>query len=316
MALIVERISRAGRVLAQYRFDQPCIRIGRAYDNDLILADPHVDPHHAELLTELEDGTPLLRDNGSLNGTLLERRQRVTAPVALEPGQVITLGKSCLRVIDSRWPVPPATPVAGIDNLLHSLSLGTAAVTLLLLLATLALSTYLDSATEFKLEQMVTPTVGVILLLLLYAGFWALVGRVVRHDGRFLTHCTVFMVGMLLLQAGESVVHVVSFNLRFMPSLPYFNTALFGVVLFAMLWTSLRLASHFARRTHLAVAMAPSLLLAVVIVANLHEDSAEFDPHPSYDATLLPPVVQFFTAVPSKEFLARGKALFVRQDGD
>ena len=42
----IEVMSRHGDVAARSRIDSPEARIGRAFDNDIVVNDPHVAPHH------------------------------------------------------------------------------------------------------------------------------------------------------------------------------------------------------------------------------------------------------------------------------
>jgi pSer/pThr/pTyr-binding forkhead associated (FHA) protein len=62
--------------------------IGRALDNDIVIGDPSVSRHHATI--EFRDGTFVLRDLGSQNGTWLGG-QRVTE-TSLGGGDALRLG--------------------------------------------------------------------------------------------------------------------------------------------------------------------------------------------------------------------------------
>jgi pSer/pThr/pTyr-binding forkhead associated (FHA) protein len=69
------------------RADTPT-RIGRALDNDIVLEDASVSRHHAVI--EARNGSHVLRDLGSQNGTWLAARRVSEAP--LGPGDAIRLG--------------------------------------------------------------------------------------------------------------------------------------------------------------------------------------------------------------------------------
>jgi hypothetical protein len=70
------------------------MRIGRAADNDLALADDRVSRHHGQI--GVRHGTLIYRDLGSTNGTLVNGR-RVTE-IALGPGDTLQLGSSTLTI--------------------------------------------------------------------------------------------------------------------------------------------------------------------------------------------------------------------------
>ncbi|HEY1226492.1 MAG TPA: FHA domain-containing protein, partial [Ramlibacter sp.] len=70
----IETLARNGDVLQRSRIDTLPIRIGRGYDNDLILDDDYVAASHA--LIELDPaGRLLLRDLGSRNGIVHRGRR-------------------------------------------------------------------------------------------------------------------------------------------------------------------------------------------------------------------------------------------------
>lgn len=66
----------------------PIVRIGRAFDNDLILEDRRVSRYHAQL--RLRYGRYILQDLGSSRGTLVNGYP--VQEIALRPGDVVSLG--------------------------------------------------------------------------------------------------------------------------------------------------------------------------------------------------------------------------------
>jgi S1-C subfamily serine protease len=94
------------------------LRLGRAADNDVVLADEEVSRHHAVI--RWQDDRPWIEDNGSRNGTFVDE-VRVTGAQPLHPGQVIRLGRTRLQVefvaasVPTAAPVPPAPPPAAVS---------------------------------------------------------------------------------------------------------------------------------------------------------------------------------------------------------
>jgi len=78
----------------RHPFRHPRMRVGRARDNDLSLADEGVSHQHCELVSE--DGWFVLRDLSSQNGTWLNGRR--TAEARLRDGDEIRLGATRIRV--------------------------------------------------------------------------------------------------------------------------------------------------------------------------------------------------------------------------
>lgn len=70
-----------------YDLQQPTTRLGRAFDNDLILEDPRISRHHAQL--HYRYGRYVLQDLGSSSGTLVNGFH--IQEIVLRPGDVISL---------------------------------------------------------------------------------------------------------------------------------------------------------------------------------------------------------------------------------
>lgn len=82
----------------EFYFTKDVVRIGRLPDNDLILYDSGVSRYHCEVITQT-DGF-LLRDVGSINGTLLNGLLITEAPI--HPGDEIGVGAISLRFGEDR----------------------------------------------------------------------------------------------------------------------------------------------------------------------------------------------------------------------
>jgi FHA domain/zinc-ribbon domain len=86
-ALVVR--SGGGRAGEHFQLEQERITVGRSPDCDIFLDDVTVSRRHA--LLKQADGGFLIEDQGSLNGTFLNRRRIESAP--LEDGDEVQIGK-------------------------------------------------------------------------------------------------------------------------------------------------------------------------------------------------------------------------------
>lgn len=71
------------------------VLIGRANDSTLVLEDDYASTRHARI--SLQDGTWVVEDLGSTNGTYLGQR-KLDGPVQLEPGVPLRIGKTVLEL--------------------------------------------------------------------------------------------------------------------------------------------------------------------------------------------------------------------------
>ena len=91
---VVEIIDRGGAVHSRVRIDHLPFKLGRALDNDLVIDDIYVCPHHAEI--RAEDGLMLVdlqSVNGSFQGLKRTREERLALPGSVD----FRLGHSLMR---------------------------------------------------------------------------------------------------------------------------------------------------------------------------------------------------------------------------
>ena len=93
----------------EYPLEKVEIFLGRDTTNDVVINDPEVSRHHARLV--LLGNTYAIEDTGSTNGTFL-RGQRLTSPMILTPGEVITIGEKVMIKFEAPVIDPNATMAA------------------------------------------------------------------------------------------------------------------------------------------------------------------------------------------------------------
>lgn len=204
MAMILEQFEARRpehAILRRAVTDQP-VTFGRALTNDVVLDDPFVDAHHAMLVVE-PDGALVLTDLGSVNRLELVGTGRVDR-VALVPGVIVRIGRCNFRVRDSAEEVPDAMPLPGAAVLAHSrLEDRRWAAGLVAIVALVSgWSTWNASTTRDGAVETLMMAVVALLLVAAWAGFWALIGRLVTRRPSFLVHAAIGSLTWLGLLLG------------------------------------------------------------------------------------------------------------------
>ena len=119
MEVVFEIVNRANRTLERHRANGEEISIGRAYDNDLILSDETVSPHHA-VIESRADGDPVLIDLGSLNGIRAGEFGPVDGSTALRSGEEYSFGRALVRIYDIDHEVAQTTLIGGTDGIIRN----------------------------------------------------------------------------------------------------------------------------------------------------------------------------------------------------
>lgn len=190
--IFAEVLDRRGRVRARVRVAELPFRIGRGYDCDLILDDPHVSPLHAVVERDAE-GRIWLRDAGSRNGVHVEGSRGRSEAVALRGEVSVRLGRTLLRLRAADFAVPEALPIversAPAQWLLEHWS--AALVVPAFCTALLLLEEFRRSTSPFEPLQALSSVAWGLLIYLAWVGCWALLNRLLRHRSRWVAHSTV-----------------------------------------------------------------------------------------------------------------------------
>ncbi len=280
----VELLDKHNAVISRQRIHDEAMTIGRAYDNDLIVDDPFVAPLHlkvgydSEGVLWIEDlaGTPV---NAPAPATDVQTRMRVDHEAA------IRIGHTSLRVRTAAFTVPPALSIAdhrppGAGYLPKALLCAAAFVVVSVV------SIWLTQTTEFKLASYLPEGLIFPLVVLAWAGTWALVTRIITTQAQFFRHVFIAFVVLLGLFFADMVADFLAYSMAWlMPQrwLPVASWAIVGVLFFA------HVAVITPRHTRLVggiVAVLAVMAIAVHISLRLESDRAQTQ---RIAAQLLPP---------------------------
>lgn len=190
----IEILARNGDVLHRHKVAALPIRLGRSYDNDVILDDAHSAAAHA-IVDANEQGELVLRDLGSQNGTYLKGKRETS--VVLSGDTMVRLGHTRLRVRAADFPV--AAEIA--DTTMHGWE-GTvpAAIGLALIAIFTCLETWLSDVEPFALIRYLLVLASSLAAGLLWSGLWALANRLFGSHARLGRH--LFILGSALAVVG------------------------------------------------------------------------------------------------------------------
>jgi len=312
MAVIIELLNSQGKSIGIHKFSQAEVRIGRSYDNDVILLDPHSCAEHAILSCD-EQGQWQLRDLNSANGTLNSRGQRVEVVSVPASGQEFTLGKQRLRVFFSASAVAPTRLLA---TGWHSLRLLSSVPLLVILLGLLALDLAYDTwvgvlgdATEnWQRQLLVIPFL--LLALLLWPALLALWARFRSQDANFRQQATLVYGVAVLWLLWQISANWLGFNFSHTWLLAVLQLLLPTLLLFCLFWYGFKLAGMQRKGIQ--------LLLTLVLTSTYwlvpYIQSAGPNLQPQYQAEVLPKSLLITTPTSPAAFLAETEALYQQAD--
>jgi hypothetical protein len=188
----IEILSRQREVAARFRITASEVRIGRGYDNDVVIDDPYVAAQHLRVVRR-DDGSLVAEDVGSANGTFIDGSKIGLSDFVVDGKQLIRIGQTYLRIRDVNHAVEReliAPPERHVLPIILALVIGVS------VLAIDALKIWLTQTSEPRASTYFTPLLTVAGTLLVWVGLWALLCRIFAGLSHFLRNLLIVLVGL------------------------------------------------------------------------------------------------------------------------
>ena len=310
--IIIEEISRNYKLLHRHKLSKPQIHIGRDYHNDIILADPHICPSHLSI--EQVDGQWKIIDNQTVNGSFIENineKKHAANNHIINDGDVITLGKSQLRILFTDHPVEATvafSPFESFINLMRHPAALVMSVALFTLIAGAVF--YLNSPKEVNFSQLFVPTIGMTLGFALWPAGVALVSHLSKQDARIMAQLGISFAFFNLMWFSDFLENVATFNSASGSILPLFVTFTSIALAFSLFWLNGYIGFHMSAKRRITVAASITLLLFGGSYLVQYSNKPEFNPRPQYDATIMVPSFLITSSTSVDKFIEGSSKLF------
>lgn len=201
----VEILNRGGDVRHRQRVEALPIRIGRGYDNDVILDDRHTSAHHV-VIDRNEAGGLTVLDLDSRNGIVHKRKRSQT--LAIDGKTVFRLGHTSLRVRAADFAVEDEVR----DTTFHAWEGWPPALAgfLVLVLASF-FSIWLTDTEKMEAIRYVTTITGMVSVAMLWSGGWTLANRIFGGQTRFGRHLFIVACALLVLELLPLLLSVLAY---------------------------------------------------------------------------------------------------------
>ncbi|MBI3560995.1 MAG: FHA domain-containing protein [Gammaproteobacteria bacterium] len=288
--IILEILDRFGKIRERHRLTQFPLRLGRGYDNDIIIDDPYISPTHLELIL---DGNQhlILNDNASDNGVYnIHPLQRLDS-VMLHENQRVRIGHTDLRFRSCAFPVKKTV----LDLTKPRGTVGKAFTMLLLPIAWALISglllwnNYLDTVSDASFGQVLSKTLPWLIFLPLWAFAWSIVSKIVTHRFYYLYHAvwvSVLAIAIILFDTLMQYIEFMSAIDFLADRVTLFTDVIFIAVLF---YGHLHYSTTYNKRTAAIIGTSTGLVLTLVIQLSSYLAQPDFNNQPQYSGVLKPP---------------------------
>ena len=310
MAIIIEQLNRQGDVTALHKFETSTVSLGRGYDNDVIVLDPYVSAHHAQLQRQEHGWTlvDLASENGSFDKTLRAVQQQT-----LQSGDSFYLAEMQFRLVDSQHPVAATVPLnrtaLRLSRLGHPLQL---VLWFLLVFAFDLAEFWFNSGAveEPRWQQQLVQLPLYAIALMVWPTCLMIWARFQHRHGYFRPQLALMLLATLAFSLWQLLAPWLRFNLDGPSWIYWLDQAVTAAVLFGLLLANFTLAlQQSALRKVLICAGVVLLFSGQSVVQRLWEqDNPQLVPH--FDEVLLSSPFYLSQPLAADEALLQSQQLF------
>ncbi|SEL77062.1 FHA domain protein [Colwellia chukchiensis] len=309
MEIIIEEISQGHKLLGRHKFSNTEITIGRGYHNDIIVSDPHVCSEHLQLRFNGEHW--LISDLDSVNGSYLEDSKANVVEHQVRSGDIITIGKSQIRLVFPTHPVAASIAISPFESLInlarHPFIL---ALSICLFAVIAGWIINLNNVKEVTLTQMLVPTIGLTLGFVLWPAGIALVSHLTKHEARFWTQVGISFIFFNLMWLSDIFENIVHFNTSSNFSLIWLIAIIPLALAFCLFWLNCYVGFHMSLMRRNLVSLALVVLLFGGSFVIQMSKQPDFNPRPQFNTTIMSPVFLFASSSNIERFVSDSSKLF------
>ncbi|MDQ6988355.1 MAG: FHA domain-containing protein [Mariprofundaceae bacterium] len=284
------------------------ISMGRGFANTIILDDPFVSAHHAQLELDAA-GQWQLTDQHSDNGTLYQG-SKIEQTKDIHLGESFTMGDTTLRLIAATTAVAATHIRQDVQGYVAMLSQARWSwlLTIVLTAAWLLLSD-IRSSDHFDAQSVAMAGAVMLFTFCLWAGFWAWIGKTLKKRTAFHLQLSVMVLFSLLLELLDVVISYVEYMLSSQlvaQILSYtLNVALSALLLYVCLW----IATHRSKLFKMVFSLTLSIGLGVFMLSAQWMVEGYMGGNRDVSTVLKPPYAMTLPAVSMEQYFTRNAQL-------
>ena len=309
MEIIIEEVNRGHKLIGRHKLDKDTVLIGRGYGNDIILSDPHVCPEHLRI--EFDGDHWRIFDNNSINGSFIGNSKIKADQHILSSGDVISFGKSQIRVMFVDQPVAETVPFSVFESFVDFTRNPLVLIANLLIFGLVTgYVTFLGQPKEVTLAQQILPAVKFLMLFSVWPLMVALVSHLTKHDARTLNQLGVTFALFNLMWLSDIFERMVAFNFSSSIPIAVIASVLPIVLTYTLFWLNCYIGFHMTKRRRTVISASLVLLFfGGGWLVNL-TNQPDFRATPKYNSVIMTP--GFLIAPPSstEAFVEDSNALF------
>ncbi len=308
---LIELLERDGSVRRAVPVGHWPVSLGRAFDNDVVIDDPHVAAHHCSIEAGEAEGTLVIRVGSTRNGVQVGPRTLVEGESSPLPagGETWQIGATRLRV---RLPGDPVEPEKPLGLAATGAKPWTTAAAALALWALVLIEHGIDLDPGSSLTDWLVPLLAFPIALGGWCLVWAVGSKLFQHRFEFWAHFSVLSKSLLAVALLDLLLPLLGFALSW-EWVSRITPVAAVLVLATMLYRHGALVVTFKHRW-LVGGIGACLLVAGLVLGTLNYQRSDRVFGELYLSTLAPPAFRLAPGVSTKEYVGETAPLKERLD--
>jgi hypothetical protein len=290
--VFAEILDRKSNIKERVRIDSFPATIGRSYKNTVIIEDRMIDGEHLRLSLDGENGI-FVEDLGSVNGTCLAHSQeRIRQHEIPEGGEaVFRIGQTILRLRGDDFSVDPAAAMrrTGLGEVGRCLE--NKLIAFMVFFACFLFNIWMEAQKISKSSiwsTLLIEGIGVLIVLIIWAGFWSFLGRVLVHSFRFLTHLGIVSLALMISVFIEISADYIEFFFTATTCPEIIRTSGQAILLAGLLYAHLSIISEMSLWKRLIPSMLISAGLFGIVLLVGYSRANDFSMELPYSSVIKP----------------------------
>ena len=313
--LVVEILKRDETLIERHKVSSFPVSIGRAYDNDIIIADKYVCPKHLSLEIDEENNIKICNQSET-NGTLeLPLESRIDS-VTFTGITTVRAGDTFIRLIDPSIGVEKALPKKRTQSLYidHKPIWWGYGIISLILYSVLRVGVFRYLSYQDKdntaVDTLVLTLAIYIPMFIIWAGGWAILSKLVTKRANFTKHLFVVLIVTASYSAIYYLLKVAEYSFGYF-SITYLGSFLLLPALLILSAEHLRYATNMSRKRRWASCSVVIAFIGVLAAVYTYSQSFEFNNAPPTQLNIKPSYLQLSHEKSIEQFAS---SIFVLND--
>ncbi len=287
-SLIIETLDRFGKVKERHHASKfPC-KIGRGYDNDIIIDDPYISPTHITI-NSLED-TFTVNDNNSKNGLFSLHPFKQQQALNIEDDSRVRIGHTDIRFRFTGHPVKEAIQERNKPSKISMLLTSGFILPIVWIVFGLLfmLNNYIEDTGLVTIQGLLSDVFPILIVLALWAAGWSIVSKIVTHRFYFSFHAIWASVLTILSTLVDNLANYFEFSFSLPGSAGVIVFILGVIVTSILLYGHLRYSTTFSDQKSRVSAITASIILLGLVEVLSFLNAPKFTNKPNYSGIIKP----------------------------